>query len=125
MRALTGSEWTRENENLKETLGKNAGEFDRLRQIMFLVAPASPARERSRVVPLLMMLEKDAQKSGSALMPLIQLLRTEFDERRRLEDKLRDETRKSDDLEQKLEALKAIEKNLSERRRMPQGVNKP
>lgn len=122
---LTGVEWVRENESLKEAVGKSAAEFDRLRQILLLIAPAAPARERLRAPQLLAVLEKDAQKSGSAFLPLIQLLRTELDERRRLEDKLRDESRKSDDLEQKLEALKAIEKNLSERRRIPQGVNKP
>ncbi|HRE16489.1 MAG TPA: hypothetical protein PLW86_05390 [Rhodocyclaceae bacterium] len=125
VRTLGPNDWNRENETLKETYAKSPSDFQRLRQALLLLAPNAPAKEQARLVPLLDRLEKDTQKSAFGLHPLVVLLRSEFDERRRLEDKLREENKKNEELEQKLEALKNIEKNLLERRRVPPPVTKP
>lgn len=138
-RTLGAADWGRENEALKNLTAKKLDDFNRLRQIILLLAPATPAKERGRALPLLEKLDKDAQKSSAALQPLIALLRNEIEERRRLEEKLRDEGKKSEELEQKLEAqkvaerellqklnaLKAIEKNLLDRRHAAPAVSKP
>jgi len=124
-RTLGPAEWTRENEALKEAVARTPADFHRLRQALLLLSPAAPAKETGRLAPLLERLEKDTQRSTSGLHPLVVLLRAEVEERRRLEEKLRDESKKNEELEQKLEALKAIEKNLIERRRLPPPVSKP
>jgi len=125
VRTLGPSDWNRENEALKDAFAKSPSDFQRLRQVLLLLAPNAPAKEQGRLPALLDRLEKDTQKSTFGLHPLVVLLRSEFDERRRLEDKLREESKKNEELEQKLEALKNIEKNLLERRRVPPPVSKP
>ena len=138
-RTLGAADWGRENEALKNLTARKPDEFNRLRQIILLMAPATPLKERGRALPLLEKLDKDVQKSSATLQPLIALLRSELEERRRLEDKLRDEGKKNEELEQKLEAqkaaekellqklnaLKAIEKNLLDRRHAAPTVSKP
>lgn len=124
VRGLNVSEWARENEALREAAARTPSDFLRLRQALLLLAPSAPAKEQARLGPLLDRLERDTQKSPS-LHALVQLLRSEFEERRRLEDKLREEGKKTEELEQKLEALKAIEKNLLDRRRPAPAVGKP
>lgn len=123
-RGLNAAEWARENEALREAVARNPSDFLRLRQALLLLAPAAPAKEQARLGPLLERVERDTQKSPASLHALVQLLRGELEERRRLEDKLRDEGKKNEELEQKLEALKAIEKNLLDRRRTAPGVSK-
>jgi len=124
-RALTPAEWTRESEVVKDALNRQPGDFNRLRQLLLLLAPAAPAREFPRVEPLLERLERDTQKSASPLLPLIQLLRDDLRRHQEMEQRLEAQKATEKDLQQKLEALKTIEKNMLDRQRPPHAVKKP
>lgn len=124
-RALTSAEWTRESELVKDALNRQPGEFNRLRQVLLLLSPAAPVRESPRVEPLLERLERDAQKNASPLLPLILLLRDDLRRLQEAEQRLEAQKAIEKDLLQKLEALKTIEKNMLDRQRAPQAVKKP
>jgi hypothetical protein len=110
---------------VRDALNRQPGEFNRLRQLLLLLSPASPARESPRIEPLLERLERDAQKNVSPLLPLILLLRDEMRRHQEVEQRLEAQKAIEKDLLQKLEALKTIEKNMLDRQRPPQAVKKP
>lgn len=119
VRSLSGAEWNRESEQVREAVQKDGSEFQRLRLSIVMAAPLTGPREHARAMQQLEQLERETQKQNSSLHGLITVLKAELAERRRLEDALRDESRRADDLEQKLDALKAIERNLLERSQPP------
>ncbi|TWO79230.1 hypothetical protein [Denitratisoma oestradiolicum] len=119
VRSLSGAEWNRESEQVREAVQKDGSEFQRLRLAMVMAVPLTGPREHARAMQQLEQLERETQKQNSSLHGLIAALKAELAERRRLEDALRDESRRADDLEQKLDALKAIERNLLERSQPP------
>jgi hypothetical protein len=116
VRGLSAAEWAKENDQSRP--GKDDGDLPRLRQAVLLAAPSATPRDHARALQLFEQLERE-HRSDSQLQNLIGALRAELAERRRLEEKNRDEARRADDAEQKLDALKAIEKNLMEREQRP------
>ncbi|HQR02641.1 MAG: hypothetical protein JSR19_11370 [Proteobacteria bacterium] len=112
---LPSTEWSKEYEQVKEAAKRDNSEFQRLRLAIAGAVPLAGMREHARALQQLDQLEREAQKSASPQLPLITSLRAELAERRRLEDTLREEIRRSDDLSQKLDALKAIERSLQDR----------
>jgi len=132
VKALSAADWQKESELLRDAMVKEAApkaaatnEVQRLRLAVLVMAPAAPGKERARALPLLEQLERDGQKSASRLLNLITLLRADLVERRRLEERLSTETRRADDLEQKLNELVVIERNLHDRSRPVSGPKKP
>ncbi|WP_145840798.1 hypothetical protein [Denitratisoma sp. DHT3] len=115
VRGLSAAEWSKENEQVRETANRENSEFQRMRQAIAAAAPAAGAREHVRALQQFEQLERESAKQNSSLRGLIAALRSELAERRRLEDALREESRRAEDLEQKLDALKAIERNLQDR----------
>jgi hypothetical protein len=115
VRGLSASEWSKEAEQAREAASRDGSEFQRLRQAIAAAAPAAGPREHVRALQQFEQLERDSQKRNSALGGLIAAFKAELAERRRLEEALRDESRRADGLEQKLDALKAIERNLLDR----------
>jgi hypothetical protein len=123
-RALPAAELGREQEALRQSTTSDKSDFTRLRYALLLSLPAASVRDRIRAQQLLEPLSRDAEGRDPALRALALLLVGELAERRRLEDSLqsatqrqRDEQLRANDLEQKLEALKSIEKSLIQRDR--------
>lgn len=142
---LSAAELARENETLRQTFAGDKSDFTRLRYALLLAATSAGLREHGRAQQLLEPVTRDAAGRDPAMRALASLLITELAERRRLEDERRrldeerrrldEERRRLDDglqaatqrhkeeqlraadLEQKLEALKEIEKTLGGRER--------
>lgn len=120
VRSLSSAEWNRESEQVREAVQKDGSEFQRLRLAIVMAVPITGPREHARAMQQLEQLERETQKqNNSSLYGLIVVLKAELAERRRLEDALREESRKLDDMGQKIDALKAIERNLLERNPPP------
>jgi hypothetical protein len=123
-RRLSAAEWAREHEQLRLRSATDKSDFSRLRYAILLAVPNAPAREQARASSLLESLTKDAASRDAGMRALAQLLVTDLAERRRLAEDLqstaqrqKDDAARAADLEQKLEALKEIEKNLQQRER--------
>jgi hypothetical protein len=123
-RGLSAAELGRENESLRQAFATDKSDFTRLRYALLLSMPGTGARDLARAQQLLDPVRSEAEGRDPALRALAVLLVAEIAERRRLEDSLqsatqrqKDEQARAGDLEQKLEALKSIEKSIGQRDR--------
>lgn len=121
--SLDTVEWARESERVRDA-ARNPSLFQRLRQAVLAAAPAASPRDHARAQQLFEQCEAEAKNAGASLKAVIVLLRDELAERRRLEERVREEARRAEELDQKLGALKAIELNMLQRNR-PGGAPKP
>ncbi|HEX8964667.1 MAG TPA: hypothetical protein VF801_16830 [Rhodocyclaceae bacterium] len=110
-------EWARENERVRDAAARSPGPFQRLRQAVLAAAPAATPRDHARAQQMLEQYEHDTPNGDAALKAVVGMLREELAERRRLEERVREEARRAEDLDQKLGALKAIELNMLQRRK--------
>ena len=118
----------KEYNQVMQSLSRNKKDtFNRLKAALIYSLPNSRLRDNGRALPLLVDLlrDKPAEEDISALLSI---LKDFVEERQKIEDganktaqKLKDEQRRGDELQQKLDALKNIDKTMIER---GQGVQK-
>jgi len=111
---LNGAEWAKESARLRAA-ARGADETLCVRQSLLATAPAAPAHERAQAAGLLEQCERELKRRESRLTALVTLLRAEFAERGRIEERQREATRRADELADKLNELREIEKTLLER----------
>lgn len=102
------------------------GELPRLRLALLLALPQAAGRDEARIVALLAPLDQPATEEPSPRRSLAALLarqarqaldrqRAARDEQRHLETALREERRRTQEFQQKLEALRSIDRDLRRR----------
>jgi len=111
LKRLQGAELAREHEATRLAHGRTATDYNRISYAMTLSLPGTSFNDDARALELLNPL---AKKSENALRPLVVLLTTFIQERRRLGGDLAA-------LQQKLDALKSLERRLIERDQHNQG----
>lgn len=112
--SLSGADWAKENARLR-AIARAADETLCVRQSLLAAAPVAPAPERAQAAGLFEQCERELKRRESRLTGLVALLRAEFAERGRLEERQRESARRADELADKLNELRAIEKTLLER----------
>ncbi|MES2355744.1 MAG: hypothetical protein V4568_15360 [Pseudomonadota bacterium] len=129
LRRLSASELTREHESLRQAVAKSKTDLTRAELAMFYALPGLPLRDDSKALAMLEPLSKEA--SSPSVRNFVWLLIGFVADNKRLDEaaqasntKLKEEQRQSAELQQKLEALKSIEKSLSERGRGKQSAPK-
>jgi hypothetical protein len=105
LKRLAGAELGREHENVRAAFGRTRGDFDRVRLAMVLSMPNTPFNDDARVLELL---EPMMKNENSQLRGLAVLMGTYVHEQRRLGASVQG-------LQQKLNALKSMERSLIER----------
>ena len=105
LKRLPGAELAKEHEAARLAYGRAASEFNRISYAMTLALPGTTFNDDARALELLNPLVK---KSENGLRPLVVLLTTFIQERRRLGGDLAA-------VQQKLDALKSLERTLIER----------
>lgn len=102
------------NRNRKDT-------FNRLKAALIYSLPNSRLRDSTRALPLLADLQRD-KPGENEVNALVSILKDFVEERQKHEDsssklaqKIKDEQRRADELQQKLDALKNIDKTMIER----------
>lgn len=103
LRQLSGPELAREHETARRALAKSRSDANRLRYALLLTLPGAPATEEPRVQELL---EPVTRNADSALRGLAVLMMGFLQEQRRLETS-------AQGLQQKLDALLTLERNMS------------
>lgn len=123
---LKGAELGREYERARQNFEHAPSEAHRLRLAILLSLPGAAFRDDSAAIGLLQPLVKEGLEE-STLKPLAQLMQNYILELRRTEDalqaqsaKLRDEQRRAEALQQKLEALLQMEMKMIEREQAAQ-----
>lgn len=116
---LPGPDLNREHERIKQTFVNGRSDFTRLRYALLLTMPNSTFRDEGRALALLEPLLKEGAAASPALRSFAYFLNAGITEHRRIEEsanqKLREEQKRSETLEQKLDAIKSIEKTIIER----------
>lgn len=122
IRAMSGEELAAEYTAASQTLAKQKSDMARLRLAMLLSLPGAAFRDDGRAVALADEVASRRNSDGGGLRPLAALIAANAGEQRRQEErtqklaqKLQEEEKRADALQQKLDGLKAIEKNLLNR----------
>lgn len=110
LRGMNGEEMRREYAAANQAYAKSRADENRLRLAMALVSPNAAVRDDTRAAGLLEGALPD--RRGGALGQFVALLQGMVSERSRA---VHDEQRRTEALQQKLDALKAIEQSMSER----------
>lgn len=126
-RNLAGKQLAEETERVRLIYTADKSIFRLLQYAMVLAVPAATTADHRRAQQLLDSLTRPGDGRDAELHVLASMMRANLAEHRRLEDgshslaqKAREEQRRAEDLEQKLEALKDIEKSLLPRNK-PKG----
>lgn len=126
IRSLSPEELNSEYGMATQALARQKSDLNRLRTVLLLLQPNAPFRDDARAAALVDEVLGNRPTENSATKALAQLLGAMVNERRRQEEryqkltqKLGEEEKRADALQQKLEALKTIEKNLINREQAP------
>lgn len=122
IRAMGSDELAAEYAAAGQVLAKQKSDAARLRLAMLLSLPGASFRDDGRAVALAEEVAGRKNPDSSGLRPLASLIAVTAGEQRRQEErnqklaqKLQEEEKRADALQQKLDGLKAIEKNLLNR----------
>ena len=118
-RKLGGKQLTEETERVRLNYAAEKSDFRLLQYALALSVPNATAADHRRALQLIDPLTQPGHGRDSELRALASLMHANLTEQRRLEDggasqaqRAREEQRRAEDLEKKLEALKDIEKSL-------------
>jgi len=119
---MKSGELARELDSSREAFEKDKSDFNRLQLALLLSLPGTTFRDDNAALALLNAFVKDKSPEGSTLRPLAILLHSELLELRRIDEallqqaaKLKDEQRRSEALQQKLDAILEMEMKMIER----------
>lgn len=125
--SLKGGDLAREYERARQAFERESSDVHRIQLAMLLSMPSANFRDDSAAIGLLQPVLKEQRGEESSLRPLALLMQSYILEVRRVEDalqtqtsKLRDEQRRGEALQQKLEALLEMEMKMIEREQSAQ-----
>lgn len=107
LRGMSAAELGREHDVARSAYARVRSDFNRVRYAMVLTLPNTPFHDDARALE---MLEPVAKNPGAPLQSLAHLLGAHLQERKRLDAS-------AQALQQKLDALRALERNMIERKR--------
>lgn len=117
----------REYENVKKVFENQPNDSRRIQLSMLLSMPGTTFRDDTAALALLQSWTRDKRNDESALRPLAAMIQSYLQDLRRTDDalqtqssKLRDEQRRAEALQQKLEALLEMEMKMIEREQAAQ-----
>jgi hypothetical protein len=112
VRRMPAGELARELETNRAAYGRTQADTERMRVAMLLALPGTPVTDDARALELL---DPIVKNSAHALHPLAVLLSTYVQEQRRLMQSTQALQKDVHTLQQKLDALRSLERALSER----------
>jgi hypothetical protein len=128
LRRTDAASRAREHERAKQAYNPQQGAYARVRLALFGVLPGADPEQQSQALALLEPVARDERPQDRDLQRFAALLYAGIQEQRRAAEgaagaaqRAREEARRADDLQQKLDALKSIEKSLIERDQLRKG----
>jgi len=119
---LRAEQMAQEAERNQKFYTQNRTDFALMQLVIIRAVPSASAKERTQALELLGPYLKDSRERGSDLRPLAVLLNGMLAEQQRLEaeiqqqgSKLKEEARRNEELNQKLDALIETERKILER----------
>lgn len=117
VRRMQSPEAARELEQARQAFNRAKTDYNRMQLALLSLLSNTGGRDDARALALLEPLLKDLpkEKSGSGLRALAALVYNQITEERRIDEKMKEEQKRADALQQKLDALKEVEKSLLDR----------
>jgi len=121
VRRMQGPDAAKELEQARQAFNRAKTDYNRLQLALLSLLPNTGGRDDVRAAALLEPMLKDTpkDKSASGLRALAALLYNQIAEERKLDEKMKEEQKRADSLQQKLDALKQVEKSLLDREQSP------
>ena len=120
--ALSPEQLVREQERTQRFFGQNRSDFAMLQLVLLRCLPGSSVKDRTQAQEMLSSFLKETRDRASELRPFALMLNNLLSEQLRLESeiqaqiqKVKDEARRNDQLQQKLDALVETERKMLER----------
>jgi len=117
VRAKSGSQLKQEVEDARRDFGANGGEAARLRFAALLLMPGTPFRNEAQAAQLLEPYTRTDNRARAAFRGVAQLLLNQLEQARRQDaiaqahvTRLKDEQKRTEELQRKLDALKDVER---------------
>lgn len=117
VRRMQASDAARELEQARQAFNRARTDYNRVQLALLSLLPNTGGRDEARALALLEPLSRDVSKdkSAGALRALATLLYNQITEARKIDEKMKEEQKRADSLQQKLDALKQVEKSLLDR----------
>lgn len=118
-RKQSPAELTRDYDKARQSLVQTKNNVNRLRVALLLSLPNTSFHDNGAALTLTNEVLKDTKSAGAGLRGLASLLNTSLNEQQKIAEdgsqKLKDEQRRADGLQEKVDAIKKMEKNLIRR----------
>ncbi len=121
LKRLPPGELHREYNTVRQVQAQQRDDFSRVQLALLLDLPGTGFSDQAKAIELLEPLTALEQRNASVLRLFAYYLAETMKQNKRQQDRAREEQRRADALQQKLEALKAIERSLIERQQLTPG----
>ena len=113
VRRMPAADAAKELEHARQAFGRSKTDYNRLLYAVLLLLPSAGGPDDAKAGGLLEPMLKDRGSNG--LRAFAAFLYFQIAENRKMEERMREEQKRADALQEKLEALKEVEKNLLDR----------
>ncbi len=115
VRRMPGAEAAKELEQARQAFNRSKTEYNRLQYAMLSLLPSAGGPDDAKAAALLEPLLKDKSSPSNGLRAFAAFLYFQIAENRKMEERMREEQKRADSLQEKLDALKEVEKSLIDR----------
>lgn len=115
VRKMPAADAARELEQARQAFSRSKTDYNRLLYAMLSLLPSAGGPDDAKAAALLEPMLKDKGNPGNGLRAFAAFLYFQISENRKMEDRMREEQKRADSLQEKLDALKEVEKSLIDR----------
>jgi hypothetical protein len=115
VRKMPAAEAARELEQARQVFGRSKTEYNRLLYAVLSLLPSTGGPDDAKAAALLEPMLKDRTNPSNGLRAFAAFLYFQIAEDRKMEERMREEQKRADSLQEKLDALKEVEKSLIDR----------
>jgi hypothetical protein len=119
VRKMPAADAARELEQARQGFVRSRTDYNRLLYAMLLLLPNAGGPDDAKAAGVLEPMLKDKGTGGNELRAFAGFLYFQIGENRKMEDRMREERERADALQDKLDALKEVEKSLIDREQSP------
>jgi hypothetical protein len=115
VRRMPAADAARELEQARQAFGRSKTDYNRVLYAVLSLLPSTGGPDDAKAAALLEPMLKDKGSPGDGLRALAAFVYLQIVEHRKMEDRMREEQKRADALQEKLDALKEVEKSLIDR----------
>lgn len=115
VRKMPAAEAARELEQARQAFARSKTDYNRLLYAVLSLLPSTGGPDEAKAASLIEPMLKDKGNPGNGLRAFAAFVYFRVAENRRMEDRMREEEKRADSLQEKLDALKEVEKSLIDR----------